>query len=86
MLYSILRVVRVAAVLTIGVTLFSQEAVRPAVAEQETDAAKCQNAEGTWCAGTLFNPEAECTGSVSPCTTCGEGSGSCATHNGYRTV
>lgn len=84
MLQSLLRLVRVAAVLTILVALSQYDAVRPAVAA--TEAAKCEAADGTWCAGAGFNPEAQCSGTVSPCTTCGEGSGSCAGHSGYRAV
>lgn len=87
MLQPILRMVRVAAVLTIVVALSGHKLVRPAMASGgEEDAAKCRAAEGTWCAGTNFNPNAECTGAVSPCTTCAEGSGACANHGGYRSI
>lgn len=82
MLHSILRTVRVAAVLTILVALSGHETVRPVVATDE--GAKCQWADGFWCAGTNFNPDAECTGTVEPCTTCGISSGSCGGHGGYR--
>ncbi len=77
----ILRMVLVAAVLTILVALSGHKLVRPAVAGG--DDAKCENADHTWCAGIGFYANAQCTGTVSPCTTCYEGTGTCGNNAGY---
>jgi len=84
MLQPILRMVRVAAVLTIVIALSGHKLMRSAVADPEGP--KCEAGDGTWCAGIGFYPNAHCSGTVRPCTTCGEGSGSCAGHGGYRTA
>jgi hypothetical protein len=82
MLPPILRMVRVAAVLTIVVALSGHKIVRPAVAGGGD--VKCENAEGTWCAGIGFYEDAQCTGTVEPCTTCWRSSGTCAGHGGFK--
>lgn len=87
MLQVILRVIRVAAVLTILAALSGYESVRPAVAGPgEEDGPRCEAAEGTRCAGTRLWPESQCTGDNPPCTTCAPSSGSCSGHGGYRKV
>jgi hypothetical protein len=84
MLQPILRMVRVAAVLTILVALSGHKLVRPAVAGG--DDAKCENADHTWCAGIGFYQNAQCSGEVQPCTTCYEGSDVCAGNAGYKEI
>lgn len=45
-----------------------------------------ETSDGTWCAGNGFYANAQCTGTVEPCTTCAPASGSCAGHGGYRSA
>lgn len=88
MLQVILRVVRVAAVLTILAALSGYGSVRPAMAGPgEEDGPRCEKAEVSRCLGVGgFWPESQCTGLATPCTTCMPSVNTCSGHGGYRVV
>ena len=86
----LLRAVRFGAVIAIAVALAGDVLVAPATAQVipggEDDAARCEAAEETKCAGALWHEDSQCTGLVSNCKTCAVGSGSCGGHGGHKTI